>query len=60
MQKVKGPPAEIVGAVGNPSTVTTVGKDAELWHPPALVTCTVKLPDVVTLILWVVAPVDHK
>ena len=31
-----------------------------LWHPDAFVTRTVKFPDVLTFMLWVVAPEDHK
>jgi hypothetical protein len=41
VQKVVGPPAEIVGADGKAFTVTAVGADDELWHPFALVTLTV-------------------
>ena len=40
-QKVKGPPAEIVGVAGKAFTVTTVAAEEALWHPAALVTLTV-------------------
>jgi hypothetical protein len=56
-QKVVGPPA-VMMAVGNGFTVT-----AELSvsvQPPELVTVTVYVPSEITLILAVVAEVDHK
>jgi len=40
-QKVKGPPAVIVGVAGKAFTVTTVAADDALWQPDALVTWTV-------------------
>ena len=39
-QKLKGPPADMVGVAGKALTVTTVAADEALWHPAALVTCT--------------------
>ena len=57
---VVGPEAVIVGAAGKATTVTVMGSDSWLSHPAEFVTCTVKFPDVVTLILRVIAPVDHK
>ena len=59
-QIVVGPEAVIVGAGGKAFTVTVTGSDTWLSHPPEFVTCTVKFPDVETLMLRVVAPVDHK
>jgi hypothetical protein len=40
-QKVVELPAEIVGVAGKAFTTTTVAADTALWHPAALVTCTV-------------------
>ena len=59
-QKVVELPAVIVGCVGKAFTVTSVFADATLSHPAALVTFTQKLPAVLTVILAVVAPVDHS
>jgi len=49
-----------MGAAGRALTTVVTASDAMLWHPDAFVTLTVKLPDVLTFMLWVVAPVDHK
>ena len=38
VQKVKGPPALMVGVAGKAFTVTTVAAEEALWHPAALVT----------------------
>ena len=59
-QKVVGPPAVIVGIPGKAFTVTIVATDDALWHPLAFATLTLYAPAVVTLILWVVAPFDHR
>ncbi len=48
------------GTAGAGLTVTAVAAEIGLWQPAAFVTCTVKLPEVVTLIICVVAPFDHK
>ena len=59
VQKVVGPPAEIVGVAGKGFTVTVIpGEAAEVQ--PATVTVTVTVPEVDTIIDWVVSPVDHK
>ena len=59
-QKVVGPPAEIVGVLGIGLTVTVVAVDVAV-QPDALETVTVYEPEVVTLIVCVVAPPgDHK
>ena len=58
-QNDNGPPAEIVGVVGNGFTVTVVPADVAEVQPP-LVTDTVYVPLVDTVIDCVVAPVDHK
>jgi hypothetical protein len=58
VQNVTGPPAVIVGVAGIGFTVTVVPADAAEVQP-ALVTVTVYVPPVVTVIDWVVAPVDH-
>jgi hypothetical protein len=57
-QKVKGPPAEIVGVAGIGFTVTVVPADATEVQPP-LVRVTVYVPDVETVMDCVVAPVDQ-
>jgi hypothetical protein len=57
-QKVKGPPAEMVGVDGNAVTLTVVPADVAEVQPP-LVTATVYVPDVETVIDCVVAPVDQ-
>jgi hypothetical protein len=57
---VSEPPAVIVGVAGKALTVTVVAADNALWQPAPFVTCTVKLPELLTFILGVVAPVDHK
>ena len=59
VQKLNGPPAEIVGVAGKAVTVTVVPADVAEVQPP-LVTATVYVPDVETVIDCVVAPVDHK
>ena len=48
-QKVKGPPAEIVGVVGNGLTVIVVEPFAEV-HPLPFVTFTVYVPPALTVI----------
>ena len=48
------------GTAGAEFTVTEVAAEGALWHPAALVTCTVYVPEVVTFIIWVVAPFDHR
>lgn len=58
-QKVVGPPAVIVGVAGNGLTVTLVTAEVRV-HPAAFETVTVNEPDVVTVIVCVVAPFDHK
>ena len=57
-QKVRGPPAEIVGAAGSAFTVTVVPADVADVQP-AVVTATVYVPAVETVIDCVVAPVDQ-
>ena len=57
-QKVVAPPAEIVGVAGSGFTVTVVAVEAGDVQPLA-VRVTVYVPDVVTVMLCVVAPVDH-
>jgi Cu/Ag efflux protein CusF len=57
-QKVKGPPAEMVGVDGNAVTLTVVPADVAEVQPP-LVTATVYVPDVDTVMDCVVAPVDQ-
>lgn len=54
-QKVVGPPA-VIFAAGTGFTVTVVGAEVPV-HPPVCVTTTVYVPDVVTFIDCVVAPV---
>ena len=50
----------MVGVAGSALTVTVVELDGTLRHPLALVTRTVYVPVVVTVILDVTAPVDHR
>ena len=57
-QKLRGPPAEIVGVAGVGFTVTVVPADVADVQP-AVVTATVYVPDVETVIDCVVAPVDQ-
>ena len=57
-QKVVGPPAVMVGAVGIEFTVTVVPADDEDVQPDA-VAVTVYVPAVETVIEGVVAPVDQ-
>ena len=57
-QKVVGPPAEIVGAAGVGFTVTVTPAEAGEVQP-ASVLVTVYVPEVVTVIDCVVAPVDQ-
>ncbi len=57
-QKVVAPPAVIV-AIGKALTVTAAAV-LVAEQPLASVTCTVYDPVVVTVIVCVVAPVDHK
>lgn len=59
-QVLTEPAGVIVGLVGNGLTVTTAVAEGTLWHPPALVTRTVKLPAVVTVMLRVVARFDQR
>ena len=54
------PDGDMVGCEGKGLTVTEVVPEGTLWHPLAFVTCTVKLPLVVTVMLRVVAPVDQR
>jgi hypothetical protein len=49
-----------IGAEGRALTTVVTASEATLWHPDAFVTRTVKLPDVFTFMLWVVAPVDQR
>ena len=58
VQKVVGPLGVIV-ADGVELTVTVVGDDVAL-QPAGSVTVTVKLPEVVTTIDWVLAPFDQE
>ena len=60
VQKVVAPPAAITGVDGKAFTVTIVATDEALWQPLAFATLTLYAPAVVTLILWVVAPFDHR
>lgn len=54
------PAGLIVGREGSELTVTTTVGEGTLWHPLALVTLTVKLPEVLTVMLLVVAPDDQR
>ena len=54
LQKVTGPPAEIVGVVGVGFTVTAIAFDTA-EQPLGLVTVTLYVPLVVTLMVCVVA-----
>jgi hypothetical protein len=49
-----------IGAEGRAFTTVITAADGTLRHPAAFVTRTVKLPEVLTFIPGVVAPVDHK
>jgi hypothetical protein len=49
-----------MGAEGRTFTTVVTASEAILWHPDAFVTRTVKLPEVITLMLGVVAPVDQR
>ena len=60
VQNEVGPPAVIAGVPGNAFTVTIVAAEEALWQPLAFATLTLYAPAVVTLILWVVAPFDHR
>lgn len=55
-QKVSGPPAVIVGIT---EIITTTGVEADV-APQLPEDVTLKLPDAVTVILLVVAPLLHK
>ena len=57
-QNVTGPPDVIVGVEGSAFTVTVVAADVADVQP-AVVTATVYVPEVVTVIDCVVAPVDQ-
>lgn len=59
-QKVVGPAAVMVGAGGAGSTVTVTGADDPERQPLALLICTSKVPDAVTVMDWVVAPFDQR
>jgi hypothetical protein len=58
-QKVVAPPAVMVGVAGLALTVTVMDADVAL-QPLALVTVTLKVPEAVTLMAWVVAPFDQR
>jgi len=58
-QNVVGPDAVTAGGDGGVLTVTTVGDDVAV-QPDASVTVTVNVPDALTVIDCVVAPLDHK
>lgn len=49
-----------IGAEGGALATVVTASEAMLWHPDAFVTRTVKLPEVLTFMLWVVAPVDQS
>ena len=55
-QNVVEPVAVMVGVVGNGFTVTSVPAEAVEKQPWAFETRTVYVPDVLTLMLWVAAP----
>lgn len=59
-QKVVGPPAVITGAAGIGFTVTVTGAEAGETHPFASVCVTVKIPLLLTVMEFEVAPPDHK
>jgi len=48
------------GAAGRGRTVTVVEGDGSLRHPAAFLTLTEYIPDVVTVMLLEVAPVDQR
>lgn len=58
-QNVVAPPAAIAGTAGFGFTVTLVVADAPEEHPRKICS-TVYDPVVVTVIDWVVSPVDHR
>lgn len=58
-QKVVGPEAVMVGVAGSGLTVTAVGAEVA-EQPEASVTVTVKLPELLTVIDCVVAPLDQR
>jgi hypothetical protein len=49
-----------IGAAGSGLTVIVVTADGRLWQPLASVTLTEKSPAVLTVMLRVVAPLDHR
>lgn len=59
-QKVVGPPGVIEGVGGRGSTVTVAGADTALVQPFASEVCTVKVPELLTVMVCVVAPFDHS
>lgn len=59
-QNVVAPEAVMAGAGGVGSTVTVTGADAGDWQPFAFVTCTVKVPEALTVIDCEVAPLDQR
>jgi hypothetical protein len=50
----------IVGVAGILFTVTETGNDIKLWQPFISEILTVRFPVVVSLMLWVVAPLDQE
>jgi hypothetical protein len=60
LQKVVDPAAVTVGTEGTGLTVTVVGEAAGVVHPNPLVTPKEYDPEVVTVIDWVVSPVDQR
>lgn len=52
-------PFVIVGVAGSALTVTFCGADAPEVHP-FVITCTTKVPELLTVMDCVVAPLDHK
>ena len=59
-QIITDPAGVIVGLDGKGLTVTTAVAEGTLWHPPALVTRTVKFPLAVTVMLRVIALFDQR
>ena len=59
VQKVVGPPAEIVGVVGMALTVTAIGAEGSEVQPLAIA-CTVKLPVAEAVNVALVLPSLHK
>jgi hypothetical protein len=49
-----------MGADGKTFTTVVTVSEAILWHPDAFVTRTEKLPEVLTFMPGVVAPVDQR